>query len=107
MGVPVDGGRAAVSLGAGLLGDRLGLLVAGAEHGHGLVALRAQRDDLFQPLTHRGGALQLVLLVGLLPPRLAQLGEHLVQGAGRGVAGGLPARPGRRHARGRGQPGPG
>ena len=61
------------------------------EHGHGLVA---QRDYLFQPLPHRGGTLQLMLLVGLPPPRLAQLGEHLVQGAPRGVAGGLPRRPG-------------
>ena len=65
-----------------------------AQHGPGLVALRAPRHDLFQPRTHRGGALQLVLLVGLLPPRLAQLGQHLVQGAGRGIAGGLPRGPG-------------
>ena len=92
MGVPVDGGRAAVGLGVGLRGGRLRLLAAGTENGEGPVALRPQRDISCEPLTQRGGALQLVLPVGLLAPGVAQVGEHPCSGRAGGVAGGIARR---------------
>jgi hypothetical protein len=87
LGVLVDGGGAAFGGGAGLFGRAAGWVVGVFQDGRGLVAVPAEIDHLGDPVAGRGRAVQFMVLVGLLAPRVTQLAEYLLEGPGGGVAG--------------------